>query len=40
VSQLLLTLCLEEGGEGVIPSATFDQILIGSEQLRIRQVLD
>jgi hypothetical protein len=38
--QLLLTVCLKDGGEDVISSTAFNQIPIGSEQLRIRQVLE
>jgi len=38
--QLLLTVCLKDGEEDVISSTAFNQIPIGSEQLRIRQVLE
>jgi len=38
--QLLLTVCLKDGDEDVISSTAFNQIPIGSEQLRIRQVLE
>jgi hypothetical protein len=40
VGQPLLTIGLERGGEGVIPSTALNQIPIGSEQMRIRHVLE
>jgi hypothetical protein len=39
-SQHILTIGIEGNREGVISPTAFDQIPTGSEQLRIRQVLD
>ncbi len=39
VGQPLLTIILEGGGEGFIPSTTLNQIPIGPEQLRSRHAL-
>jgi hypothetical protein len=39
MGQPLLTIILEGGGEGFIPSTTLNQIPIGPEQLRSRHAL-